>query len=71
MPNEKLCVAKSFSLRRELIAAIRTRAMALGTSMSSYVAAALERDLDQTPSSEPGKIGQTPSRGVVVEFEDE
>jgi hypothetical protein len=71
MPDEKICVAKSFSLRRELIVAVRTRARALGTSMSSLVAAAVERDLerglDQAPPPGPAKVERASARGIVVQ----
>jgi hypothetical protein len=71
--NDELCVAKSFSFKRRTIAAIRARATALGTSMSSYVAAAVERDLerglDQSPSPGPAKVERSLARGIVVEFD--
>ena len=75
--NPELCVAKSFSLRRKLIAAIRGRAAHLGVSMSAYVATLVKNDLvrgiDAPLSLEPGKVptsavGQS-GRGVVVEFD--
>jgi hypothetical protein len=45
MEDEELCVAKSFSLKRNLIAGIRLRASALKMSMSAYVAALVHNDL--------------------------
>ena len=45
MEYEELCVAKSFSLKRNLIAGIRLRARALKMSMSAYVAALVHNDL--------------------------
>jgi hypothetical protein len=75
--NPELCVAKSFSLPRKLIAAIRGRAAHLGVSMSAYVATLVKNDLvrgiDAPLSLEPGKVptsavGQS-GRGVVVEFD--
>jgi hypothetical protein len=44
--DEELCVAKSFSLKRNLIAGIRARAAYLGLSMSAYVATLVHNDLD-------------------------
>jgi len=38
MEYEELCVAKSFSLKRNLIAGIRLRARYLNMPMSAYVA---------------------------------
>jgi hypothetical protein len=45
MEHEEFCVAKSFSLKRNLIAGIRLRAKALKMSMSAYVAALFHNDL--------------------------
>jgi hypothetical protein len=45
MEYAELCVAKSFSLPRNLIAGIRLRARALKMSMSSYLAALVHNDL--------------------------
>jgi hypothetical protein len=80
--DEELCVAKSFSLKRKTIAAIRQRAAYLGISMSTYVSTVLRRDLargreapfalgETTPGQKPVDKDVSPSpRGVVVpEFE--
>jgi hypothetical protein len=45
MEYEELCVAKSFSLKRNLIAGIRLRAAALKMPMSAYVATLVHNDL--------------------------
>jgi len=78
--DKELCVAKSFSLKRKLIAGIRARAAYLGMPMSAYVAALVHNDLVrgiQAPLSispwevplyaAPCKSAKPPSpRGVVV-----
>ena len=71
--NPELCIAKSFSLRRRVIAAIRARAKALNISMSTYVATLIHNDLvrgvNAPLSLEPAATvgtGQPPPRGVVV-----
>jgi hypothetical protein len=83
MEYEELCVAKSFSLKRNLIAGIRVRARYLGMPMSAYVAALVHNDLARgigAPLSlspwelpiyaDPCKSAEPPSpRGVVVEFD--
>ena len=80
MEYEELCVAKSFSLKRNLIAGIRLRARYLKMPMSAYVAALVHNDLVrgiQAPLSispwevplyaAPCKSAKPPSpRGVVV-----
>jgi hypothetical protein len=45
MEDEELCVAKSFSLKRNLIAGIRLRAAHLKMPMSAYVATLVHNDL--------------------------
>ena len=70
--DKELCVAKSFSLKRKLIAGIRARAAYLDLSMSTYVATLVHNDLVrgiQAPLSiDPSR--EVPSgRGVVVEFD--
>jgi hypothetical protein len=74
--NPELCVAKSFSLKRKLIAGIRLRARYLKMPMSAYVAALvhndLERGMDAPLQIDAGKSTEAPpqqSRGVVVEFD--
>jgi hypothetical protein len=83
MEYEELCVAKSFSLQRNLIAGIRLRAAALKMSMSAYVAALVHNDLvygierplaisprDLPVYPEPGpKKEPAHPRGVVVDFD--
>jgi hypothetical protein len=78
--NPELHVAKSFSLQRKMIAAIRVRAKALGVSMSTYVATVIRNDLEggtesplsilSVPNTDPHKSTQPPQsqsrRGVVV-----
>jgi hypothetical protein len=78
--NEELCEAKSFSLKRKLIAGVRERAKHLGVAMSVYVAALIRNDLARgidaplalgiSPEQEPlptQSITTPPSpRGVVV-----
>jgi hypothetical protein len=72
LPSEELCVAKSFSLPRKLIAAIRTRATHLGISMSGYIAALVHNDLARGEGAPllidaAGAKGQpSKPRGVVV-----
>ena len=82
MEYEELCVAKSFSLKRNLIAGIRVRAAYLRMPMSAYVAALVHNDLvrgiDASLSRDPRelpvnideykstKLHPPPSRGVVV-----
>ena len=75
--NPELCIPKSFSLKRKLIAAVRTRAKALNISMSTYVGTLIHNDLARgvnaplslEPSATPLNVGQS-GRGVVVpEFE--
>jgi len=81
MEYEELCVAKSFSLKRNLIAGIRIRAAYLKMSMSAYIAAlvhndlvyGIERPLAINPRDLPvypdkSKSTRAP-RGVVVEFD--
>jgi hypothetical protein len=72
---EEICVAKSFSLRRKLITAIRARAAYLGVSMSAYISTVVRNDLakgmNAPLSIEPAPTGQSPTRGVVVEFDPE
>ena len=81
----ELCVAKSFSLPRNLIAGIRLRARALKMPMSRYLSTlahndlvyGLDRPLALTPRDlpiypDPGKSKKASSRlrGVVIqEFE--
>ena len=69
LPPEKLCVAKSFSLRQELLTAIRTRAARLGVSMSAYISTVVRNDLakgmNAPLSIEPAPTQSSP-RGVVV-----
>jgi hypothetical protein len=82
--NPDLYIAKSFSLQRKLIAAIRVRARALGISMSAYVATLVRNDLARAGEaplsilSDPDAQQVTPPpspslqqpRGIVVpEFE--
>jgi hypothetical protein len=43
--NGELCVAKSFSLKRNLIAGVRAKSARLGVAMSVYVAALIRNDL--------------------------
>jgi hypothetical protein len=74
--NPELCVAKSFSLRRKLITAIRARAACLGVSMSAYISAVVRNDLakgmNAPLSIEPeGASGGPSGRGVMVEFDPE
>jgi hypothetical protein len=84
MEYEELCVAKSFSLKRNLIVGIRLRARYLAMPMSAYVAALVHNDLARginRPFSinpwelpvypDPGKSTKAPSqpRGVVVDFD--
>jgi hypothetical protein len=45
MEYEEFCVAKSFPLKRNLIAGIRLRARYLKMPMSAYVAALVHNDL--------------------------
>jgi hypothetical protein len=76
MEYEELCVAKSFSLKRNLIAGIRLRARYLGLPMSAYVAALVHNDLvrgiDRPFSISPWELpvyldSKPPApRGVVV-----
>jgi len=84
MEYEELCVAKSFSLKRNLIAGIRLRARYLKMPMSAYVAALIHNDLvrgieaplTRIPAEVPIKIDAHKStkpppspRGVVVDFD--
>jgi len=79
MEYEEICVAKSFSLKRNLIAGIRLRARYLGMPMSAYVAALVHNDLArgiQTPLLlNPWELPiyadpKPPSpRGVVIDFD--
>ena len=79
MEYEELCVAKSFSLKRNLIAGIRLRAAALKMPMSAYVATLVHNDLvrgiEAPFSISPWELPvyadpKPPSpRGVVVEFD--
>ena len=83
MEYDELRVAKSYSLKRRLIAAICARAAHLKISMSAYVAAVIEHDLTRGidapfapgPTKIPGptkvqaQIEQSQPRGVVVEFD--
>jgi hypothetical protein len=79
LPPEELCVAKSFSLKRALIAAIRTRAAHLGISMSRYLSILVCQDLAKGLDSPlslggsgtqmPTKVEPSPGRGVVVELD--
>jgi hypothetical protein len=85
MEYEELCVAKSFSLKRNLIAGIRLRARYLRMPMSAYVAALVHNDLvygiqrpfaisprDVPLYPEPCKSAQAPAQtpqGVVVDFD--
>jgi hypothetical protein len=83
MEYEELCVAKSFSLKRNLIAGIRVRARYLKMPMSAYVATLVHNDLVrgiQAPLSlspwevpvyaDPCKSAEPPSpRGVVIDFD--
>jgi hypothetical protein len=78
MEDEELCVAKSFSLKRSVISAIRARAAYLGIPMSAYVSRVLRRDLARgiqapftlgtSPEEEepPGSQSVASQRGVVV-----
>jgi hypothetical protein len=74
--NSTACMAKSYSLPRPLIAAIRARAKVLSISDSAYVCAVIRADLARgvnaplsiEPTKEPERVGQS-SRGVVVEFD--
>jgi hypothetical protein len=76
MESEELCVAKSFSLKRNLIAGIRLRARYLKMPMSAYVAALVHNDLIRgiktplsiSPWELPVYADPKPSspRGVVV-----
>jgi hypothetical protein len=67
MEYEELCVAKSFSLKRNLIAGIRVRAAYLRMPMSAYVALL---PLSLSPWEVPIYADAKPSpRGVVVEFD--
>ena len=78
LPPEELCVAKSFSLRPNLITAIRVRASCLGVSMSAYISTVVRNDLAKgmnaplsiQPEGAPLRESQSP-RGVVVEFDPE
>jgi hypothetical protein len=77
--NPELCIPKSFSLRRKLIAGIRARAAYLDLSMSTYVATLVHNDLVrgiQAPLSlNPRDVPiyadpKPPSpRGVVIDFD--
>jgi hypothetical protein len=67
--NPELCIAKSFSLRRKLIAGIRARAAYLDLSMSTYVATLVHNDLVrgiQAPLSIDTSREAPSGRGVVV-----
>jgi hypothetical protein len=70
LPPEELCVAKTFSLKRKTIAAIRSRAAHLGLSLSSYLSALIHNDLvrgfDAPLLLEPSPAPQ-PHKGVVVQ----
>ena len=73
---EEIHVAKSFSLRRKLITAIRARAACLGVSMSAYISTVVRNDLakgmNAPLSIEPeGASGGPSGRGVMVEFDPE
>jgi hypothetical protein len=71
--NPALCIPRSFSLRRDLCAALRARAAQLGLSMSGYLSILVRHDLargmDAPLSLEPSGTRQSPPRGVVVEFD--
>jgi hypothetical protein len=78
--NPELCIAKSFSLKRKLIAAARSRAKALGVSTSGYIAALIHNDLARggdaplsiEPKAErPLSAVEQSGRGVVVPGFDE
>jgi hypothetical protein len=79
MEYQELCVAKSFSLKRNLIAGIRVRARYLRMPMSAYVATLVHNDLvrgiEAPFSISPWELPvyadpKPPSpRGVVVEFD--
>ena len=80
MEYEELCVAKSFSLKRNLIAGIRLRARALKMSMSAYVAALVHNDLayglERPFAISPRDLPIYPDvkpprapRGIVVDFD--
>ena len=73
--NPELCIAKSFSLKRRIITAVRVRAKALNISMSTYITALIHNDLEQgreAPLSIDASKSTTLSppspspRGVVV-----
>jgi hypothetical protein len=80
--DEELCVAKSFSLQRKLIAGIRARSAHLGMPMSNYVATLVHNDLVRGISAplslDPGEVpiniedyksAKPPPRGVVVQLD--
>jgi len=81
MEYDELCVAKSFSLKRNLIAGIRIRARYLRMPMSAYVATLVHNDLargiDGSLSLNPWELPRYPDppkppsqpRGVVVDFD--
>ena len=79
MEYEELCVAKSFSLKRNLIAGIRVRAAYLRMPMSAYVATLVHNDLvrgiEAPFSISPWELPvyadpKPPSpRGVVIDFD--
>ena len=62
-------MAKSFSLKRKLLRAIRARAAYLGLSMSAYISTVVRNDLakgmNAPLSIEPAPTQSSP-RGVVV-----
>jgi hypothetical protein len=58
MEYEELCEAKSFSLKRKLIAGVRERAKHLGVAMSVYVAALIRNDLARGIDA-PLALGET------------
>jgi hypothetical protein len=68
--NPELCIPKSFSLKRKMIAAARARAKALGVSTSGYVAALIHNDLERgmaAPLSiESSQRAEQSPKGVVV-----
>jgi hypothetical protein len=45
LPAQELCVAKSFSLKRGLLNAIRLKSQTLGVSMSAYLSGLVCADL--------------------------
>ena len=79
MEYQELCVAKSFSLKRNLIAGIRVRARYLRMPMSAYVATLVHNDLvrgiEAPFSISPWELPvyadpKPPSpRGVVIDFD--